>query len=379
MLCGHCAVMLFWHHERVRSRLFMGAMVLFWAMIYLVLTIGVGLGHGGNITEGILQPAPIILGTSASIFVLGYVIELFRSGWLTVRRALLLLSPFIGALSIYGGVLALRGEPIEQLPDGAALRASFFHFNVWFRLPLLAISFAYVLPIFILFYRWLPSFRRRSEEDFSSPEQLDIRWGNVLVWGMALVMGIYYYLLFTGREAPYLLHHLIVIPYFIYITNKALFQQSPFPAGFFRHTLNLQAAEEEEIEEEQELLPDAETNDTAFTAKIEEYKATFDEWMRTEKPYLRPEFNRTDLSHRMGLNRTYFSRLFRQGYGQTFSQVVRRYRVEEARRLICEDPRLTSKELATRCGFSSHIVFHRAFAEVTGMTPLQYKEEGKCE
>lgn len=367
--------MLFWHHERVRSRLFMGAMVLFWALIYSVLTFGVGMGQGGKIAGGILQPVPMLFGASAGIFILGYVIELFRSGWLTARRILVGLLPFIGVVSIYLGAILLLDEPVEQLDDLSAFRASFAHFNVWFRLPLLVVSFGYILAIFVLFYRWLPSFRRRSEEDFSSPEQMDIRWGNVLVWGMALLTSSYYFLLFAGEESYYLLHHLIAIPYFTYITHKALFQQSPFPADYFRNTLNLQAAEEEEIEEEQELLSQTDINEPAFTAKIEDYKTTFEQWMQTEKPYLRPQFNRTDLSLQMGLNRTYFSRLFREGYGQTFSQVVRRYRVEEAKRLMRDDPRLTAKELATHCGFASPIVFHRAFVEITGVPPMQFKEK----
>ena len=132
-----------------------------------------------------------------------------------------------------------------------------------------------------------------------------------------------------------------------------------------------QSEEAQQIEED--TLPIIPTG--FFSESLEGYKTAFDKWMLSEKPYLRPSFQLADVAILFPINRTYLSRLFSEGYGKSFSQVVRQYRIEEAKRMMLKHPELPLKHLATLCGFTSQVVFSRTFVEETGMTPKQYKNK----
>jgi len=154
------------------------------------------------------------------------------------------------------------------------------------------------------------------------------------------------------------------------------FQKDAHPEGFFHNTMNDKPTEEQA----EEALPKPVEETTSpiilagfFTESLEEYKTAFDEWMQREKPYLRTNFQKSDVAALFPINRTYLSRLFSEGYGKSFSQVVRQYRIEEAKRLMQKQPQIPLKQLATLCGFTSQVVFTRTFVEETGMTPKNYR------
>jgi AraC-like DNA-binding protein len=95
--------------------------------------------------------------------------------------------------------------------------------------------------------------------------------------------------------------------------------------------------------------------------------------METEKPYLNPDFRLNDLRQVLPLNRTYLSQLINTEYGCSFYQWVNRLRIEEAKRLMREQPDLKIQDIADRCGFSSRRVFSQIFTRETGTTPTEWK------
>ena len=105
------------------------------------------------------------------------------------------------------------------------------------------------------------------------------------------------------------------------------------------------------------------------------YAEALEQWMQTEKPYLNKDFRLTDLQRILPLNRTYLSQLINSAFGCTFYQYVTNYRIEEAKRLMREQPELKIQEIADRCGFSSPTVFGRIFARETGMTPTEWNAQ----
>ena len=72
------------------------------------------------------------------------------------------------------------------------------------------------------------------------------------------------------------------------------------------------------------------------------------------------------------LSPSYFSRLFRQRTGRTFSDYLTRLRVEHAKRLLC-NPELDMAEIAAQAGFYDQSHFTHAFKAVTGFTPGAYR------
>lgn len=110
-----------------------------------------------------------------------------------------------------------------------------------------------------------------------------------------------------------------------------------------------------------------------FADKISGYTCQVREWLERECPYLNPDFKLIDVLAAVPLNRTYLSRVFNEGFGSSFSTVVRGYRLAHARKLLVDQPMLSVVEVARRSGFSSGSVFHRVFLAAVGLTPMQYR------
>lgn len=60
--------------------------------------------------------------------------------------------------------------------------------------------------------------------------------------------------------------------------------------------------------------------------------------------------------------------------GKNFKEYVNELRIEEARRLIVENPTSRVNEVMYSAGFNSKSIFHKYFKERFGMTPYQYKK-----
>jgi len=82
----------------------------------------------------------------------------------------------------------------------------------------------------------------------------------------------------------------------------------------------------------------------------------------------------TRLAREAGLSRAHFSELFRAAYGVTFSEHLRRVRLNTATTLL-RTTSLNATQVAHRAGFASVTHFHRAFKDHTGRTPKRYREE----
>ncbi|WP_169789774.1 helix-turn-helix domain-containing protein [Actinoplanes subtropicus] len=61
-------------------------------------------------------------------------------------------------------------------------------------------------------------------------------------------------------------------------------------------------------------------------------------------------------------------------HGTTFTDELRRLRVENARRMLVTDARRTVSSIATACGFALPSHFYRTFKAATGMTPAEYRD-----
>jgi AraC-like DNA-binding protein len=73
-----------------------------------------------------------------------------------------------------------------------------------------------------------------------------------------------------------------------------------------------------------------------------------------------------------GLDRSYFSRLFKRSTGMTVRHYVQRARMQRAKELL-RDPELRVKEVAHAAGFQSVSHFHHLFVAQEGRSPLQYQ------
>lgn len=79
-----------------------------------------------------------------------------------------------------------------------------------------------------------------------------------------------------------------------------------------------------------------------------------------------------EISEYSGLSRTYFSQIFRIEMSETYTDYLRRYRVEKAKKLLQnQDDKIYN--IALMCGFDTYRNFVRIFKELTGRSPHDYR------
>ena len=96
--------------------------------------------------------------------------------------------------------------------------------------------------------------------------------------------------------------------------------------------------------------------------------------MDTEKPYLDPELNLSDLAKKANLTRGQLSEIINSGFNKNFNDFVNEYRVETFKSMLKEDrhKQLSLLGIAYECGFNSKATFNRVFKKLTSHSPSQY-------
>ncbi len=280
-------------------------------------------------TEGILAFAgwELLAGDIIAWFLLAYPSELLRPGWLTWKNALTRILPVL----------------VIGLIDW---------FAPWDLRWLLALV---PLVWIVLLFRHVRDYRKYSEENFSSLEQTDERW-IIRYLTMIAVLGLSYAYLYFSKEPNRLFtNQWLLFFIFVYTNDQVIFRSKPW----------IEQADGEEANDDTLKSED-------LTGANADYRRALEQWMDTEKPYLNPNFRLTDLRQVLPMNRTYLSQFINAEYDCTFYQFVTNYRIEEAKRLMRENPELKVQQIAEQCGFSSATVFGRIFARETGLTPTEW-------
>jgi len=99
------------------------------------------------------------------------------------------------------------------------------------------------------------------------------------------------------------------------------------------------------------------------------------ELMEQDRLYLDRELKLAVVSRRLGVSQHHLSQAINREGGARFVEIVNRYRVEEAQRLM-EDPgndSLTVLAIAFDAGFNNKASFNQAFKRFTGMTPSEWR------
>ncbi len=87
---------------------------------------------------------------------------------------------------------------------------------------------------------------------------------------------------------------------------------------------------------------------------------------------LHEDLSRDEVAEVASLSPSHFSRMVKQTYGQSFTELLTKMRVDKAREMLV----LTEKSLVqicVDCGFSDQSYFTKVFQKVTGRTPGEYR------
>lgn len=99
------------------------------------------------------------------------------------------------------------------------------------------------------------------------------------------------------------------------------------------------------------------------------------QYFANEKPYLKPDFNMTILAKEINFPKYQITEVLNTDLGSNFFSFVNKYRVEAVKNMLDDaENKFSIEAIGYECGFNSKSSFFTVFKKVTGMTPLQYKQ-----
>jgi AraC-like DNA-binding protein len=99
--------------------------------------------------------------------------------------------------------------------------------------------------------------------------------------------------------------------------------------------------------------------------------------MEVDKLYVLETLSLSSLSEQMEINTHQLSELINTRFSKSFSQLIREYRVMEAKRMLIDEPKSSVLSIGLSTGFTSQSNFYTAFREMTGMAPGNYRKSVK--
>jgi len=336
-ICLFGAILMFLRSEGIRIRKAWGWVLLTWGLadsFFLVQTY-ILRSPVLNIGGDAMSAFQLLVANLLAWLLLVYPQEVIRPNWLTFSRAMWQLLPMCALVGL----------------------------DYLLPVNLSYIIMCYPVLLGVILARHVRAYRIWCEENFSTLDNIDAQW-IVRYLVMLIVLGLSLaYMCLTDNPARAFTQQWLLLLLFGYSTVQILFRPDPW------QQLRSTAEEKEEEEKEEEKEDEPDSSNAA-------YRATLEEWLDKEKPYLNPEFQLSDLRQVLPMNRTYLSQLINSEYGCSFYQWVNDLRIREAKRLMTEQPDLKVQEIADRCGFSTRTTFTRTFTRVTGKTPSEWSATG---
>ena len=119
----------------------------------------------------------------------------------------------------------------------------------------------------------------------------------------------------------------------------------------------------------------------ATTEETDELMHKIGTALREQQLFTNPSLTIQDLANAVGSNRTYVSNCINRRTGLSFSQYIARYRVEHAQAILRSSDYTSDHEAVANAvalsGFASDQTFYRIFKDLTGLTPLQYRQQNR--
>jgi len=90
-----------------------------------------------------------------------------------------------------------------------------------------------------------------------------------------------------------------------------------------------------------------------------------------DKNYTDSNLNINNIGQHFGLSPSYVSRMFKDEYGKTLSDIINIKRIEKAKKLL-ESPKYRIEDVSNMVGFGSTRSFNRIFKTIVGISPKEY-------
>ena len=256
---------------------------------------------------------------------------------------------------------ALSGVVLFLLPSGIMQEISLLALAAWL------VVFGVVLArrIIVAYRRAIRIFNETQADDIGAY----IKWLSIFTY-WAVIFGVGCGLLTFLPDEYIYIWVLSSIPFYSYLflcyQNYLLFYEE------------VENAFEQDIQSEGELLTNSETEPemvseeevpVSYTEMIEKV----DNWIKTDG-YVQQRLTIKELSKILYTNRTYLSAYIKTTYKMTFREWITGLRLEYAKNILKEHPKINIQKLAESSGFLSRSNFIKSFTEKEGCTPAKWKK-----
>ncbi len=323
----------FLFRRRDRLGLLLGAILMFWFLIYVKDISLCFLGYEANkhtefyvLTDMWAIPTCFIM-----------MIEVLRPGKINVKTALTVFSPFIVVLLLY-----------IYNPS-----AFIFQIGIW---VILCAFVAYVVFISIC----IPYFHIRIKQQYSSIENLNLNW----MWLILIQLVLFF---FVWGYSRFFVSDLISTIY--YLCAMAMWTCVLFFIDRYERALKATQGADFVPMDEENLL---ENNDNTITQY--HFIDRLNELFEQDKIYLNPKLTINDLAYDLKTNRTYVSDYINTVLKINFFDFVNEYRLKYSAELLRDNPMLTLEQVAEQSGFNSLSTFRRSFQKLYQCTPHEYRK-----
>ncbi len=121
-------------------------------------------------------------------------------------------------------------------------------------------------------------------------------------------------------------------------------------------------------------LPDENKDNSFEESLLNELYRKLTLHMELEKPYIDNELRLVNLADQLGFSTHLLSKVINKKSGKNFNQFVNDYRLQEAKRLLLENPEYSVKTIYFDVGFNNKATFYNAFKKEFHCTPVQFRE-----
>lgn len=101
--------------------------------------------------------------------------------------------------------------------------------------------------------------------------------------------------------------------------------------------------------------------------------------MEEEKLFCDEDLSLARLSDMLSITQHQLSQFLNTYFQQNFNNFINGYRVNEAKKILLEEPRRQTLSVALAVGFNSYSAFHSAFKKNTGLSPAQFRQQQEIE
>lgn len=107
---------------------------------------------------------------------------------------------------------------------------------------------------------------------------------------------------------------------------------------------------------------------------VKQITTRLNEIMEDEKAFADEELSLRELAQELGISAHQLSEILNEKLNKNFKTFVNEYRVEEAKRLLVDEPDRSILSVGVAVGFNSNTTFCTVFSKLTGLSPRQFRK-----